>query len=428
MSTTAPVARRRNSERAFLADAFDGLRALSVDGPGVTRESYGPGEDRALDFVADLAHREGLTTSLDPLKNLVIGLPRERPGPCVLLGSHLDSVPQGGNFDGAAGVLAGLVTLMRLKEAGVTPPLPVRVLGLRGEESPWFGKAYIGSSALMGALSAEDLESPHRDTGQSLAACMERLGIEVERVRAGERFLDPADVAAWLEIHIEQGPVMVARGFPTAVVTGLRGNVRHRRILCRGEAGHSGTVPRWLRRDAVFATAELIGRLDEHWRAMLEGGEDLVLTCGVIGTNPAEHAITRIPDEVGFSFEARSQNRATLDRLHQLLQEECRTIAAERGVEFVLDRRVDTAPAAMDEAWVRHLLELSGRLGLPEETLPSGAGHDAAVFANAGIPSAMIFVRNANGSHNPHEAMEIEDLLAAIDLMHAAVLEPLRAP
>src|SRR6185312_6005596 len=120
------------------------------------------------------------------------------------------------------------------------------------------------------------LALPHRTDRRSLREHMRERGADVERIARGERLLDPATVAAYLELHIEQGPVMVARGMPTAVVTGIRGNIRHQAVTCLGEAGHSGAVPRWLRRDAVFAVAELITHLDEHWRILLERGLDLV--------------------------------------------------------------------------------------------------------------------------------------------------------
>lgn len=422
--TLKPVAGADDAMRKLAGDIFAELRRLSSDGVGITRESYGPGETAAIAHLAALAEREGLQVSYDRAQNLVIGLPDPRPEPAIVIGSHLDSVPQGGNYDGAAGVVAGLICLVRMKRAGHLPPRPVRVLGLRGEESAWFGKAYLGSSALFGKLVPEDLAAPHRNTGRPLADYMRDLKVDVDAILAGDRLIDPSGIAAYLELHIEQGPVMVARGLPTAVVTGIRGNIRHKQVLCRGEAGHSGAVPRWLRRDAVFATADLICRLDEHWRALLERGLDLVVTTGIIATNPAEHSMSRIPGEVGFSFEVRSQSRETLEAFYHLMRTECAAISTQRKVEFVFDRRIDSEPARMDEKWVKRLLDLSARLGLPTETVPSGAGHDAAVFANAGIPSAMIFIRNDKGSHNPHEAMALDDFMAGVELLYAAVAEP----
>ena len=219
--------------------------------------------------------------------------------------------------------------------------------------------------------------------------------------------------------------MLVAAKWPTAIVTGIRGNIRHKHVVCRGEAGHSGAVPRGLRRDAVLATAELMHRLDKHWAGWLERGRDLVLTFGIVSTDPRAHAMSRIPGELTFSFEVRSQSRETLEEFYELFRTECKSVAAERKVAFEFDRRLESPPARLDERWVARLLELSGRLGLPAERVPSGAGHDAAMFAAAGVPCGMIFIRNEHGSHNPHEAMDLDDFVRGVELLRLALREPL---
>jgi N-carbamoyl-L-amino-acid hydrolase len=299
----------------------------------------------------------------------------------------------------------------------------LKLYGLRGEESARFGKAYVGSSALFGRLSAADLAMKATDCDRTLGECMREVGVDVDRVKAGQPLVDPKDFAAWLELHIEQGPVLVARGLPVGIVTGIRGNIRHRTVECIGSAGHSGAVPRWLRHDAVFATAELITHLDRHWRTLLERGRDLVITTGIVTTDPREQAIARIPGRLRFSFELRSQSKETLEAFYDLFLSECRLIGEERGVEFKLDRRLESAPAVMDPEWVKGLRAVARGLGLPDEEIPSGAGHDAAIFANEGIPSVMIFVRNEHGSHNPDEAMTMDDFAAGVAIMRNALKE-----
>jgi N-carbamoyl-L-amino-acid hydrolase len=410
--------------RRLAEEMFAALRRETGDGVGITRDSYSPGESAALDIVDKVARDHGLETTRDAAANLVVTMPGSEPAlPILACGSHLDSVPQGGNYDGAAGVVAGLIALIRMREKGFLPRRTIRLYGLRGEESAAFGRAYTGTYALFGRLTAADLDLKRDVTGASLRDSLHAVGAAVDRIAAGEVLLDPAGLFAWLELHIEQGPVMVARNLPVAAVTGIRGNVRHRTVECIGEAGHSGAVPRWLRHDAVFAVSELVSRLDNHWQRLLERGYDLVVTAGVLGTNPAEHAMARIPGAVRFSFEARSQSKETLDAFHDLFEEECRRLEASRGVRFRLDRRLDTPPAAMDPAWIERIRAAIRGLGLPDEPMASGAGHDAAVFANAGVPSAMVFVRNQNGSHNPDEGMEMDDFLTGAEILRRALVE-----
>lgn len=408
--------RTRLAERIF-AEIAD----LSADPPGVTREAFGRGENDAMAKIAGFAAELGLAAEEDAYRNLWMRLPGDaRTAPPVAIGSHLDSVPHGGNYDGLAGVVAGILAAARFRDRPEDVP-PLRVLALRGEESAWFGKAYLGSLALVGKLGESALALRHRDGHCTLGGAMAMNGIPVEQIRAGRPLVRPGELAAYLELHIEQGPVMVARGWPVTAVTGIRGNLRHNLVRCVGEAGHSGAVPRWLRKDAVLAVAELLSRMDEHWRVLLQMGMDLVMTAGILTTAPESHAVSVIPGEARFSFEIRSQDAATMERFYDLTREECRAIERSRGVRFVFDDRIDTAPAEMDAGWTGRFAAAATRLGLPFETIPSGAGHDAAVFANAGIPAAMLFVRNANGSHNPDEAMDLADFLAGVDVLAEAL-------
>ncbi|MGE0725132.1 MAG: M20/M25/M40 family metallo-hydrolase, partial [Alphaproteobacteria bacterium] len=227
---------------ALAAELFEGLRRIGADGVGITRETYGAGENAAHDLLERTARAHGLATARDPAANLLVSLPDMQAGlaptaasPCAIVGSHLDSVPQGGNFDGAAGVVAGLLALLRMRDAGARPAVAPTLMVVRGEESAWYGKAYLGSLALFGRLAAEDLALAHRaGGGRTLADAMQAAGADLDRIRAGARLLDPAAVRAYFELHIEQGPVLVARRMPTAIVTGIRGNIRHVRVRARG--------------------------------------------------------------------------------------------------------------------------------------------------------------------------------------------------
>lgn len=431
MTTVAPTSRSAigGGTRSLADQTFERLRALTGDGAGVTRSSYGPGETAGLALIADLARSAGLDVRTDRVGNLLASVPGADPtAPEVLIGSHMDSVPCGGNFDGAAGIVAGLLCLIRLKETGLVPPRTVTLVGLRGEESAWFGTCYIGSRAIFGDLSDGDLRARHRDSGRTLLAHMQEAGVDPSAVTVRAPLLDPAHVAAYYELHIEQGPVLVACDQPVGIVTSIRGNVRYPAARCIGQPGHSGTVPPWLRRDAVLATADLLHRMEGHWRRLLEQGHDVVFTTGVCTTDPTEHAVTRIPGEVTFSVDVRSENMETLAHLAALLERECATVAQERQVAFELGRRSIAEPARMDGALIERLDRICRELEVPHQKLPSGAGHDAAVFANHGIPTAMIFIRNRNGSHNPDEAMDLDDFLVGVDVLYRAILRDSAAP
>lgn len=410
--------------RPIAEKLFAEIRALSFDGVGISRDSYGDKESATADYLSAFAEENGLQTWRDRAANLRIGFPdTPADSPVIWCGSHIDSVPQGGNFDGLAGVTAGLLCLLAQQRSGRRSPLPLQVIGLRGEESAWFGKAYMGSSALLGKLDAEDLALRRRGNGETLGEAMQRVGADIDAIREQQRLFDPQKVRAFLELHIEQGPVMEARKLPVAVVSGIRGNIRHGRMQCLGEAGHSGTIPRWLRRDAVFAVSDLIMRLDGHWSDLLERGTDLVVTVGMLSTDAAEHAASRIPGQVTFSFEARSKSLDTLEAFYQLMRAECAAITRERQVRFEFGRRILSSPATMDTALSDLLLKVCASQNIPCELIPSGAGHDSAMFANAGIPSAMLFVRNQHGSHNPEEAMDLDDFMLGAAALDQAIHE-----
>ena len=406
------------------ANLFARLREMSFDGIGISRETYGPSETAAMELVAKEAKVHGLETEWDAARNMIVRLPgQDSRLAAVATGSHLDSVPQGGNYDGAAGVIAGLLALIEAKTQGA-PRRSMEVYALRGEESAWFGgPCYFGSRALFGQIEASDLASRHRDTGTTLAEQMVASGADMTMIEGKQTIRPAEDFHAWFELHIEQGPVLIAKEKPVGIVTGIRGNTRRRHVTCVGEAAHSGAVPRWLRHDAVLAMSELLMRLDEHWRVLLAWGEDLVFTTGIVETDPTEHAVSRVPGKVTFACEFRSQDKKTIENFSKILVTECEKIGGERGVCFDLGDAVSSAPAKMSGNMVALVEGEAQAAGLDYEIMPSGAGHDTAVFANAGVPATMIFVRNDKGSHNPHEAMDMADFARGTDLLTRSMIK-----
>jgi len=399
---------------------FDAIGQLSFDGIGFTRAAYGEGEQMAHDLVAKAARDLGLRVEVDAALNLSMTLCGAAGANAPLIvGSHLDAVPRGGNFDGLAGVLAGLACAAAWQNSGRRPPRDIQILAIRAEESAWFGAQHIGSRALLGTLPVAMLDQAHRvDTGRTLCEHMREAGVNIDRLRRAEPLLDLRSIGGYIELHIEQGPLLVERELPLGIVSAIRGNRRCRRATCAGAYGHSGTMPRVLRHDAVFAVADLVVEMDALWREIEEDeGGDLVLTFGQFSTDAATHSVTSVPGHVTFSFDARSHSQEILDRVERELLAKATAIGRRRGAIFEFAPITGDPPIAMDGRLHAQLLEGCHRLSIPAASLASGAGHDAGDFAAAGIPTAMIFVRNDNGSHNPQESMDIGDFAAGVRLL-----------
>lgn len=392
------------------ARMFDELREKSRDGEGVTREAYGPGERMAHALARREAEALGLEVTADPVGNLYMTLPgRNRAAPRVLLGSHLDSVPNGGNFDGAAGVLAGLAAVSGLKRAGFVPERDIVVMATRAEEAgAWFPTSYPGSRGALGRLKPEELQVKRQDSGRTLAEHMREEGFDPDFAARGERVLTPENTAAFLELHIEQGPVLDAERIPVAIVTGIPGSRRLRQGRVLGEYNHSGGTPRRYRRDAAIALAELAVALDEEWALLEARGHTLVVTFCTLATT-AEAGFTKIPGEATFMLDVRSVNPASVDAIFAALARKVPEIEARRGVRFELGAETGSLASPMDAGIRAGLARAAEAAGVRHREMASGGGHDAAAFGAAGIPAAMLFVRNQNGSHNPHEAMRMED-------------------
>src|SRR5580658_10835633 len=224
---------RLEPDLKLAAALFDSLGRATRRGRGIVRDSYGPGEQAAHDIMHAAAEKIGLDVSIDAIGNLLMTLAgRDRLAPRIMIGSHLDSVPQGGNYDGAAGVVAGLCAVSALKQAGERPPCDVTVMGIRAEESAWFDVAYLGSGGAFGLLDPACLAVRRSDNGRTLESTRVERGFDPRPIRERRPLLDPKQIRAYLELHIEQGPTLVAEGFPAAAVTGIRGCKRFRNARC----------------------------------------------------------------------------------------------------------------------------------------------------------------------------------------------------
>ena len=397
---------------------FDELAAKSRVGRGIVRASYGEGENFAHRLAASVATKLGLEVKTDSALNLYMTMPgRDRALPRLIVGSHMDSVPQGGNFDGAAGVVAGLAAVAGLRSQGITPRRDITVMGIRAEEAAWFNSNYIGSHAAFGKLTAKALQVPRSDTHRPLSEHMAETGCDVAALRRNEPYLEADKIFAFIEVHIEQGPVLVAKGLPVGIVTGVRGCLRYIDVRCLGTYAHSGATPRDIRHDAVAATVELLHQLDNAWTQLENEGEDLTFTVGVLGTDPAIAGPSKVSGETRFVLDFRGLERATMYKAGDMAHAIAGEIAERRGVRFEFGEPAYSLPAVMDGSIRRRLNETARDLGTPTMELASGGGHDSTVFAAANVPTGMIFIRNDHGSHNPDEAMDMADFGLAAELL-----------
>ena len=308
----------------------------TTDSPGITRAAWSRNDEMAADGVRAFARRHGLQVLNDAFGNIQFLLPGVDPAtPCVTTGSHLDSVPHGGNYDGLAGIAAGLAVLAAANADPASRAKPFRVVAMRGEESPWFGTAYLGSRLMLGLSTLDEIGDLVRsDSGQSLRHHIRHLGYP----RTGEAvapLLNSDLVTSFLELHIEQGPLLEADGIPVGIATAVRGNVRFPDARCIGAYGHSAALPRRFRQDAVLAVAELALGLDGFWKDRIaRGDEDFVFTVGKFSTDAVLHAMTKVAGEVKFSLNIGAAAKTSQDAARTLLFDLIKGIEKDRGVTF----------------------------------------------------------------------------------------------
>lgn len=401
------------ASRDYAVEIFSQLREGTASGEGVTRDAYGRGEQFAHDLVKRYAAELKLEITQDAACNSYMTLPgRDRNAPSVIIGSHLDSVANGGNFDGAAGVLAGLVAVRALCDIGFRPACDLTIMGVRSEESVWFEHSYIGSRSALGTLSPQALQARRKDTHKPLEDHIRQAGGDPDAVRRGEGFLRKDRVRAFLEVHIEQSPLLVDQNRSIGIVTGIPGNFRFPNVRVIGEYGHVG-LHRKFRHDAALAAAEFGIQLDAVWADWDQKQRPMAFTIGRFHTNSKEEALTKVAGECEFSLDVRAYTESDILELGEIVQGIVCGIEKRRGVKFELGEK-SRAEAAESDKQVLGALEVAARdIGIPFIRMESPATHDAAAFSAVGIPIGMIFIRNENGSHNPAESMDISDFLDA---------------
>ena len=388
---------------ALRAFARIGYRA---DG-GMNRLAFSRADLQARQLLLHLMQGYGLESRIDPAGTVFGRLPGRQPGPPVLLGSHLDTVPGGGRFDGSVGVVAALESVALLASRGEPPRHPVELVSFACEESSRFGRGTLGSGIVAGSWGAAEVLGLTDARGVRLEQALRRAGLDPQRIDEARR--RPGDFLAYLELHIEQGRVLEESGAAVGVVEGIAAPTRFR-VTLTGQADHSGATPMPLRHDALAGAAEVVLAVERAARAI----PGVVGTVGTLRLEPG--AINVIPGRVELGIDVRSTSAADKAAAVATIRAELDRVAAERGLELGITMLSDEEPVRLDSRLVAALEAACRERGIASVRMPSGAGHDAMHVARL-CPAGMLMVPSRRGiSHHRDEWTDLEDIVTGVQV------------
>ena len=381
------------------------------DEGGLRRPVYGEAWVRAREKLAGWMRAAGLEVREDAVGNLFGRMRGAEDSRTILTGSHLDTVPLGGKYDGALGILAGLVALRALHEQAGQPRRSLEVVALCEEEGSRFPAHYWGTRAILGLIEAGEPQRLRDDQGVSIAEAMRAAGFPPERYREAIRH----DLEAFVELHIEQGRILFEERVDIGIVQAIVG-LHQRWISVTGRADHAGTTPMDLRRDALQGAAQMAGEIA---RLVEREGRPAVVTLGRWEVRPG--AANVVPEMVNFSVDLRHPDEATKQRLAVAIWSRCQAIAQERGLEVSGELLGDSLPSEMNPALQSALMQAAEACGANWRAMPSGAGHDSQEMARH-LPTAMLFVPSVEGrSHSSAEYTTPEDAARGASVLATAL-------
>jgi N-carbamoyl-L-amino-acid hydrolase len=402
------------NKRRLLRD----LNAVSRIGIGdhgsVTRLVFSIKELRSRQFLLHQMRQIGLQIHVDRIGNIFGRLNgTNAKSAALLVGSHLDTVVHGGKFDGTLGVIAALEAVRTLKEQKIVLQSPVEVVCFVGEESSRFGYSTLGSSLIAGEVQGKDLAHAADAQGTKLEDILASMGIYRNNLRSMRR--DPSTVKAYLELHIEQGPILEAKKKPIGIVTSIAAPTRFR-VIFTGQADHSGTTPMEMRRDALVAASEFIVAVEKVCRRYSHVDQGRVVgTVGAMKIEPG--VINAIPGRTELSVDIRSISAEAKKRVVRLVQTQIGEIAKRRNIEVKILPLREEEPVPLDKRLVRLLRECCEDRNISYEVMPSGAGHDAMQMAKI-TAAGMLFIPSRRGiSHSPLEWSEPDDICLGAQLL-----------
>ena len=389
---------------------IEALEAFNATpGQGVTRHCFTEEDKQAKAYIRAALEKIGVTIWEDGYGNLFGRLEgTDKDAPAIMAGSHYDSVTHGGKFDGPAGLIAGLEVLRVLKENKIALAHPIEFVAMNDEEGVRFGTGVSNSRAMTGKLTEAELDSKKDKDGISLRETMTAYGIDVDLQSAVR---PKGSLKAFLELHIEQGPILEGQGKDIGLVDTIVG-INRFDIHITGKAGHAGTTPMQPRQDALVAAADLVLFINNAAKETTDG---TVATVGEISISP--NASNVIPAFSKISVDLRSKNQSSLEKLSADIQHRIQAVEKERNVQIECNAGIYVAPVSMDADVMKELENQCRLLGFGYLIMDSGAGHDAMNMA-AICPANMIFVPSKDGlSHHPDEWTDYEQLQKGIELM-----------
>ncbi|GAC1343874.1 MAG: Zn-dependent hydrolase [Acetobacteraceae bacterium] len=408
--TTTGTNQRIDGRRLW--DSLMEMAAIGATPKGGVRRLALSDVDRAgRERFRTLCEQAGLVVRVDALGNMFARRPGRDPARTpVLFGSHLDSQPSGGKFDGALGVMAGLEVMRSLQEFGITTEAPLELVNWTDEEGSRFGKSLMGSGVWAGVYDQAETEAMTDLEGVSVGTALDAIGYR------GTEPARPFPADAYFELHIEQGPLLEREGRQIGIVTGAQAQVWYD-VVATGQDSHAGTTPPSTRRDALVCAARVIDLVDRMMRAR---GEDGRGTVGQLTVSPNSRNV--VPGEVRFSVEFRHPDEAEIGRLAAQFPREAGFIARDCGVALALDELFRIPAQPFDAECVALVRQGAAKLGYSARDIVSGAGHDA-IYVARHVPAAMIFTPCRDGlSHNEAESIEPEQAEAGAQVLFEAVL------
>lgn len=400
-------------DREWVMATIAELAGFSTGGPGITRLAFGDEDRRAGEYIQELMRQSGLTVRRDAFGNVIGRLEGTVAGaPAVATGSHLDTVPEGGRFDGVLGVVGGLAAIRRLAAQG---PLahPLELIVFMAEESSRFGFATMGSKAMTGAVNPSWAKAKDQ-AGESFPDALGRQGLDLANARAASRSRD--EFKAFLELHIEQGPVLERTNNTIGIVEAIAAPTRLK-IVVDGMAGHSGTTPMDDRQDALVSAAMIILAVQEI--AMEQHHRGTVGTVGVIRNHP--NVMNVIPGRVEMGVDIRGVDHDSIIETIQDIKDAVSTIADGQETPVAIEVVTADKPVPMNADIIQTIETVCRQLNMPYRLMNSGAGHDAMNMA-AIAPTGMIFIPCRGGiSHNPEEEADAADIMKGIDVLTTTI-------